>query len=176
MTAEDKPCIAISSCLLGNLVRYDGKQKGMPELYQHMQQYFNLLAVCPEVEMGLSVPRPAVQLTGNPQHPQMMGRDNETIDVTHEINNFCNTRPQTLKHICGYIFKSKSPSCGLRNIPVFQNGKIIQHNNRGLFAEAMIKHNPDLPVADETELNTVDNRNHFIQQGLNYIKQHADLF
>jgi len=170
MTTTDKPVIAISSCLLGNLVRYDGERKAMPELYQHMQQYFNLLAVCPEVEMGLSVPRPAVQLTGDPQHPRMTGRDDDAIDVTEAMNDFCNSRPQTLKHICGYIFKSKSPSCGLRNIPVFQTGKIIEQNSQGLFAKAITRHRPDLPVADETELDTPDKRDYFVQQALNYFE------
>lgn len=176
MPSADKPFIAISSCLLGNQVRYDGEPKGMPDIYQYMQKYFNLLAICPEVEIGLSVPRPAVQLTGNPQHPKMTGRDDDSIDVTSAMDDFCCARPQALKYICGYIFKSKSPSCGLRNIPVFQQDEIVEHNSQGLFAKAMIKYNPDLPMVDETELNTPSKRNHFVQQVLNYIEQHADYF
>lgn len=176
MSLTNKPIIAISSCLLGNLVRYDGECKGMPEIYQHMQQHFCLLAVCPEVEIGLGVPRPAVQLTGNPEQPSMTGRDNISLDVTDSMNNFCRTRPQTLKHIGGYIFKSKSPSCGLRNIPVLQQGNIIEPDSQGLFARAITQHNPDLPVVDETELNDLIKRNHFVQQVLNYLEQHPDLF
>ena len=69
MPLSRKPVIAISSCLLGMQVRYDGAIKTMPDIVQHMQQHFELLAVCPEVEIGLGVPRPALQLSGDPQTP-----------------------------------------------------------------------------------------------------------
>ena len=178
MTNAAKPLIAISSCLLGNRVRYDGDSKGVADIYQHMQQHFELLAICPEVEMGLSVPRPAVQLSGDPHHPSMTGRDDHSIDVTQGMRDFCNTRPHTLKHICAYIFKSRSPSCGIRNIPIYNitmPQQIINHNARGLFAEAMIKYLPELPVADETELNTHLEREHFVQRILDYVEQHSEL-
>ena len=75
--------------------------------------------------------------------------------------------------VCGYIFKSRSPSCGLRDIPVHDVSKaetrrIVEHNGRGLFADAIIKHAPRLPVADETELNSISQRDTFVQQALNY--------
>jgi uncharacterized protein YbbK (DUF523 family) len=176
MPITNKPVIAISSCLLGNRVRYDGELKAMPDIVQHFQLQFHLLAVCPEVEIGLGVPRPAVQLTGNPQHPHMTGRDDTSIDVTKAMNVFCNTQPPLLNHICGYIFKSKSPSCGLRNIPVFQNSEIVEHNSQGMFAHAMSQYNSSLPMADETELNTAGKRHHFLKQLLNYIEYHPDYF
>jgi len=178
MTSTAKQVIAISSCLLGNRVRYDGDSKGIADIYQHMQQHFDLLAVCPEVEIGLGVPRPAVQLTGDPQHPNITGRDDDTIDITKAMRTFCHTRPQTLKHICAYIFKSRSPSCGIRNIPIHNASmpqQIIEHNGRGLFAEAMIKYYPEMPVADETELTTHSEREHFVQRILDYIEQHPEL-
>lgn len=148
----------------------------MPDIYQYMQQHFDLLAVCPEVEIGLGVPRPAVQLSGDPLHPEMTGRDDDSIDVTERMHAFCHSRPQSLKHISGYIFKSRSPSCGIRNIPIHQDQQIIEPNGRGLFANAMLKFSPDLPITDETELNTPAERDYFVQQVLNYIQHHQNHF
>ena len=169
-TSQDKPVIAISSCILGDHVRYDGIIKSFPDIYQNLEKYFELLPICPEVEIGLTVPRPAVQLSDNTVSPKMTGRDNPDIDVTNEMMLFCDSKPATLNSICGYIFKSKSPSCGIRNIPVIKLGNIISQNNRGLFAQAIINYFDDLPVVDETELETEQQRNYFIQQVLNYNK------
>ncbi len=168
--SQKKPFIAISSCILGHHVRYDGEIKFFPAIYQHLENYFEFIPVCPEVETGLTVPRPAVQLSDNIESPKMTGRDNADIDITEQMLLFCNIKPKTLNLICGYIFKSKSPSCGLRNIPVFRNGKVIAQNNRGLFAQAIINYFDDLPVIDETQLTTEQQRNYFIQQVINYSK------
>ncbi|HEX5635958.1 MAG TPA: DUF523 domain-containing protein, partial [Gammaproteobacteria bacterium] len=169
--AATKPIIAISSCLLGQRVRYDGEIKSFVDITQHLQQYFDLLPVCPEVEIGLGVPRPAVQLTGNPSHPRMTGRDNPEIDVTTAMRVYCATKPQQLTNICGYAFKSKSPSCGLKNIPVVNNGIVIDDNQRGLFAQRITMLWPDLPVCDENDLLTAESRQKFITQVLAYKKQ-----
>jgi uncharacterized protein YbbK (DUF523 family) len=165
-----KPIIAISSCLLGQRVRYDGEIKSFADITQHLQQYFDLLPVCPEVEIGLGVPRPAVQLTGNPSHPRMTGRDNPEIDVTTAMRVYCATKPQQLTNICGYVFKSKSPSCGLKNIPVFNDGKMIADNQHGLFAQRITELWPKLPVCDETDLLTAQSRQQFIERVLAYRK------
>lgn len=166
-----KPPLAISSCILGQRVRYDGEIKSYADICQHLQQHFELIPVCPEVEIGLGVPRPAVQLTGNPLQPRMTGRDNPEIDVTTEMRAFCTTKPQQLNTICGYVFKSKSPSCGLKNIPVFNNGIIIDDNQRGLFAQRITELWPELPICDENDLLTAESRQQFITQVLAYKKQ-----
>lgn len=167
---DNKPVLAISSCLFGHRVRYDGQLKGLPELVQYMQRHFELLPVCPEVEIGLSVPRPAVQLSGDPEQPNMTGRDDASIEVSDAMRTFCLSRPQSLKHIVGYVFKSRSPSCGIRQIPVFQDQAIIAHDNAGLFADAIINQFSQLPICDETELISETQRDYFVQQVLNYIK------
>ncbi len=165
---KTRPDIAISSCILGNAVRYDGESKYLPEICTELQQHFNLIAVCPEVEIGLGVPRPPVQLTGNPDQPEMTGRDNPDINVTDKMRTYCHRKPPQLNHIYGYVFKSKSPSCGIHGIPVFDHGNIIDNDNRGLFADAMIKLYPDLPISDEVSLMHPEQRHQFIQQVLHY--------
>lgn len=168
-----KPVIAISSCILGQRVRYDGEIKSYAELTQYLLQHFELIPVCPEVEIGLGVPRPAVQLTGDPVNPRMTGRDNPDIDVTTSMREFCANRPQQLTNICGYVFKSKSPSCGIKNIPVFDQGKIIADNQRGLFAQRIVELWPELPVCDENDLLTAESRQQFIERVQIYIKRHT---
>lgn len=164
------PKIGISSCILGHHVRYDGDIKSFPEICDALSQHFELVSVCPEVEIGLSVPRPPVQLSENLEHPKMTGRDDPSIDVTDSMYQFCNSKPQQLTDLCGYIFKSKSPSCGVRNIPVFGQDEILSDNHRGLFAHAMMTLFPDMPIVDETELASAAQRNQFIQLVLNYYK------
>lgn len=163
-----KPLLAISSCITGQRVRYDGVIKSFAEIHRQLQQHFELLTVCPEVEIGLPVPRPPVQLSGDIFLPRMTGRDNPLIDVTTDMRTFCATRPQQLKNICGYVFKSKSPSCGLKNIPIFRDGKMIADNQRGLFAQAIVERWPDLPVIEETELQTIEQLRQFIQRALTF--------
>ncbi|MDH5473620.1 MAG: DUF523 domain-containing protein [Gammaproteobacteria bacterium] len=164
----DRPIIAISSCILGQPVRYDGKIKHYPELCQQLEAHFNLLPVCPETEIGLGVPRPAVQLTGDPRQPHMTGRDDSSINITDIMHHYCSTKLLSLTHISGYVFKSRSPSCGLDHIPVFNNQQIIADNNSGLFADSVIKQYPALPITDETRLEHEQHRETFIQQVLDY--------
>ena len=171
MTA--RPVIAISSCILGNRVRYDGELKHIPELCEQLQQHFQLLAVCPEVEIGLSVPRPPLQLSRDAGgRVRMIGRDDRSIDVSDAMDAFCRARPDTLSDICGYVFKSRSPSCGLRNIPLLLEQGHIDDNHAGLFARAMMDRYPDLPVADEMALQSSRQRQLFIRQALDYRRHH----
>ncbi len=166
-----KPMLAISSCLLGNRVRYDGELKHFPRLCAELQKQFELVPVCPEVEIGLGVPRPPLQLSGDAKRPRMTGRDDAGIDVTENMYAFCEQRKQSLKHVNGYVFKARSPSCGLHDIPLFANDETIENNLRGLFAEAMVKQYPELPVADEEQLDSPESLQQFIQQVLDYCKK-----
>lgn len=163
-----QPVIAVSSCLLGNRVRYNGEIKQFDALIQQLQQHFEFIAVCPEVEIGLPVPRPPVQLSGDAQAPRMTGRDDATLDITERMRAYCVTKPRELEQICGYVFKSRSPSCGLHDVPLFDAGKIILPNHRGLFAQAITARWPDLPVADELQLNDATARAQFIRRVLDF--------
>lgn len=149
---SNKIKIGVSQCLLGDAVRYDGESKPNIIVIDELSKLFELIAVCPEVEAGLSIPRPAVQLTGDPANPRLTGRDNPDIDVTDLMLSYCRQKPQTLSDLCGFIFKSRSPSCGLNSTPVFIKNECLTETSRGVFARAMCAHYPDLPVIDDTEL------------------------
>ncbi len=166
--APRKPVVAISSCLLGNRVRYDGELKHFPELCAELAEYFELRAVCPEVEIGLNVPRPPLILANTADGVHMVGRDDAQIDVTDAMRHFCSDKPQQLLDIAGYVFKARSPSCGLRNLPLYDGDRVIDDNIRGLFAATIVERFPGLPVAEEEDLLEHEHRAQFIQQVLNY--------
>ncbi|HED24815.1 MAG TPA: DUF1722 domain-containing protein [Firmicutes bacterium] len=162
---ENKIRVGISECLLGHSVRYDGGHKLNPYITGILGQFFDFVYVCPEVECGLPVPREALNLNGDPSAPRMItARSN--IDHTEKMIRFCSTRIEDLKkeNLCGFIFKSKSPSCGLYRIKVYQNSKSRFKSGRGLFAAALVQSFPLLPVEDEGRLNDPGLRENFIEK------------
>jgi uncharacterized protein YbbK (DUF523 family) len=130
--------------LLGQQVRYDGDHKRVDVLADELATRFEWIAVCPEVGAGMGVPRPPVQLVGDPEAPRMVTRDGDR-DWTDEMLAFAAAELDRLDalRICGFVFKSRSPSCGLHDTP---------HPGEGLFARALRRRFPDIALADETEL------------------------
>jgi len=108
--------------------------------------------VCPEVEIGLSVPRPPIQLNGTLDAITLQGRDDPLIDITQAMQNYCQLRPPQLDSIHGYIFKSKSPSCGIQKIPLFDGYGNINTFTQGVFVSAILQRFPTLPITDELTL------------------------
>jgi len=159
-----RPILGVSQCLLGSRVRYDGECKSCPAVTEHLASRFELVAVCPEVEAGFSVPRPPVQLSTDIVAPRMTGRDNPTLDVTEQILEYTRRKLEQLTHLDGYVFKSRSPSCGLNSTPVFIDGHCVSDTSRGLFAREFCRRFPDLPVIEERALESVDQRRAFIDR------------
>ena len=147
-----KPRIGISRCLLGDAVRYDGQSKANRIILDELTRLFDFIPVCPEVEAGLSIPRPPVQLSDSIEQPRLLGRDDPSIDITQQMLDYCQLKPEELGELAGFIFKSRSPSCGLKSAPVFIDGRQVTDNSRGIFARAMCARYPDLTVIEETEL------------------------
>jgi len=165
----EKPLVGVSRCLLGDAVRYDGDSKANTIVIERLGDLFELLPLCPEVEAGLSVPRPPVQLTGSIDHPRMTGRNDPGLDVTDRMQAYCNSRPAELDQLSGFVFKSRSPSCGLYSTPVFIEGECISETSRGLFARAMTTTFPELPVIEESELEVMDKYKRFIDEVFQYM-------
>jgi uncharacterized protein YbbK (DUF523 family) len=163
-----KPRLGVSQCLLGDAVRYDAGSKPSSVVIDILAKTFELISVCPEVEAGMSVPRPAVQLTGSIAQPRMTGRDNPGLDVTGQIIEFAEQRLPALEHIHGFVFKSRSPSCGLNSTPVFIDGVCVTESSRGLFARALCRHYPDLPVIEDNELDSKQALQTFIDAVMAY--------
>ena len=113
--------LGVSTCLLGEKVRYDGGHKLNRYVRDTLGQYFDYVPVCPEVECGLPVPREALRLTGDPETPRLV--TNKTgHDYTEHMQTWGRKRLAELEQedLCGYIFKSRSPSSGMERIKVYR--------------------------------------------------------
>lgn len=155
----NKPKIGVSRCLLGDAVRYDGQSKPCAIVIDKLTEHFELIPICPEVEAGLNIPRPPVQLTGSIEQPRLIGRDDPSIDVTDLMHDYCQTKIPSFNELSGFILKSRSPSCGLYSTPVFIDGELATGTSSGVFARALQVAYPDLPMIEETQLeppNTLD--------------------
>ncbi len=160
----DKIRIGVSSCLLGEQVRWDGGHKRDPFVVDLLGLYFEWVPVCPEVEAGMGVPRETVQLTGKPENPRMIGTRSGR-DWTSVMNRYALRRVREISHLdlSGYIFKKRSPSCGVERVPVYPGpGKPPELSGRGLFAAALCRQMPWLPVEEEGRLNDPQLRENFI--------------
>ncbi len=167
---KQKPLLGISQCLTDCIVRYDGQSEFQPVLVHELQKYFELLTVCPEVECGMGVPRPPIELVEFNQSIRVMGRDNKQLDVTDSLNNFSNTKMALLANLSGYIFKSRSPSCGLGSTVIFNSmGECVRLSN-GIFADKFVATYPMLPVIEDTELENIKTLDKFIGKVKNYFK------
>jgi uncharacterized protein YbgA (DUF1722 family)/uncharacterized protein YbbK (DUF523 family) len=161
--------VGVSSCLLGEKVRWDGNHKQDSVIKNQLRRIFEWVPTCPEVEIGMGIPRESVQLTGGSKAPLMVGNRTGT-DWTRRMNRYSQKRSAELERmdVCGYIFKSKSPSCGIGRIPVIgKNGK-PQRNGRGLFAEAFMRQCSLIPVEDEDRLHDARIRENFITRVFAY--------
>ena len=166
---HEKPPVGVSRCLLGDAVRYDAESEASLIVIEQLGDLFELVPVCPEVEAGLAVPRPPVQLTGSIDHPYMTGRKDPGLDVTERMLAYCNSRPAELNQLCGFVFKSRSPSCGLNSTPVYINGECVTETSSGLFARAMTTMYPDLPAIEDGELEKPDEYQQFIDDVYQYM-------
>ncbi len=165
---SEQPVVAISSCLLGEKVRYDGKHKRDDCIEQYLSSRVDWKPVCPEVGAGLGVPRPPVQLVGEKGRPVALGVENANLDVTDALLHYAREMLQELQGVSGYIFKSRSPSCGLTDTPLFSTDGHDKGFTSGIYARVITTALPDLPVIDEQRLRYMHSRELFIQQVLAY--------
>ncbi len=161
----DQPIkVGISSCLLGNKVRYDGGHKLERFIVETLGQYVRFVPVCPEVECGLPVPREAMRLVGDPRAPRLVAiRSGE--DYTDRMLSWTQGRLVQLEceELCGFIFKSDSPSSGMERVKVYDQHGIPSKTGVGIFAQAFMRHFPLLPVEEEGRLHDPKLRENFIE-------------
>ncbi len=133
-----RPTIAISRCLLGEAVRYDGRSKPVPELIEVISRVYEIIPVCPEVEAGLSIPRPPVELVQlEDKRIITRGRDDHTIDATLSLKRQADHFIQQHAQMDAALLQNRSPSCGVGDAPLFTNrGREIMLRD-GLFCAAL---------------------------------------
>lgn len=161
----EKIRLGISSCLLGNNVRYDGGHKLDRSLTDTLGKYVDYVPVCPEVECGLGIPRPSMRLEGNPDASRLIVTSTRE-DLTERMETWAKKRVTELEKedLCGFIFKSDSPSSGMERVKIYNEKTMPVKNGVGLFAAMFMEHFPLLPVEDEGRLHDPGLRENFIER------------
>jgi uncharacterized protein YbgA (DUF1722 family)/uncharacterized protein YbbK (DUF523 family) len=169
MTEFQRVRIGISSCLLGEAVRYDGGHKRDSFLTDVFGKYVEWVSVCPEFEIGLGVPRESLRLVDETGSVRLVAPASGA-DHTQAMKAYARKRLAELQkqNLCGYILKRDSPSCGMERVRVYRDGAVLHRSGRGLFAENLVKRFPHLPVEEEGRLNDVRIRENFVSQVFAY--------
>ncbi|GAM08997.1 putative protein [Geobacter sp. OR-1] len=164
----DRIRIGVSACLLGERTRYDGGHKHDRYITGTIGELFDLVAVCPEVECGLPVPREPMRLEGDPAAPRLVVISSGE-ELTLKMAEYCTRKVGELRtcNICGFILKARSPSCGVFGVPVTASGEPAM-SGRGLFAAAVTKALPLLPLEEEERMADPELRRNFLERVIAY--------
>ncbi len=157
--------LGISSCRLGENVRYDGGHKLDRFFQDTWGEYVEYISVCPEVESGLGIPRESMHLEGDLYSPRLITTRTRQ-DMTQRMVKWARKRVVQLEKeaLCGFIFKSESPSCGIKRVKVYNEKGTPVKKGVGIFAKIFMEHFPLLPVEDERRLHDLNLRENFIER------------
>jgi len=163
--------IGVSACLLGEKVRFDGGHKRDPYLVESFGRYVEWVPVCPEVELGLGTPRETLRLVRISSGIRMI-MPRTGADHTEAMRAYAARRVGELakENLSGYILKKDSPSCGMERVRVFDAHGVPAKSGRGLFAEALLQHFPNLPVEEEGRLTDPRLRENFVERVFAYAR------
>lgn len=173
--AQFKIPVGISACVMGEEVRFNGGHKRSRFCTDDLSKYFDYRPVCPEVAIGLGIPRQAIRLVGQTaqdHHPRAVGVDTPDLDVTEPLIQFANDFSNKATDLCGFIFMQKSPSCGVYDVKRYlpnghSEGKVV-----GLFAKRIMANNPLLPIEEAGRLNDAALRENFMLRVFTYHDWH----
>lgn len=162
--------IAVSSCLLGEAVRYDGTDKLIEYITQHLALNYNLISICPEMAVGMGVPRPPIHLVSDGEGIQVVGIENPEKNMTSPLTGYGNKVIEEYPDICGYILKKNSPSCGIKNVKVLNANGEYERKGQGIYVASILNNFPSLPVIDEEDFLDDKVREKFLYRVAEYSK------
>ena len=166
---KSKIKIGISSCLLGEKVRYNGDHKRHWYINEILGQYFDYVPFCPEVEVGMGVPRPSVRLVGTVEKTRMIDPKSGK-DWTEKMVRYSKKKAAKLEGLHGFILKKGSPSCGPFRVKLYGEKGIPFTAIQGLFAKELIAKYPHIPIEDEGRLNDEKIRENFLTRIFAYAR------
>jgi uncharacterized protein YbgA (DUF1722 family)/uncharacterized protein YbbK (DUF523 family) len=165
MTDNNQPRVGVSACLMGQPVRFDAGHRKNRFLVEDCAGFFQLHPVCPEAELGLGIPRPALQLRQYDQQVRLVYSKNPAHELTPDMRAFAEQRIDVFEQLDGFVFKKDSPSCGLERVPVYDNvSGMRERKGTGVFAETFRRRHPMVPVEDEGRLQDRDIRQNFLER------------
>jgi len=163
--------IGSSACVLGQKVRFDGGHKRSTFVVNKLPEHYQLIPFCPEVGIGMSTPRPAIQLREIAGEIQLVDSKTGEQNYTRQMNEYFSLNEEKLGQLDGYILAAKSPSCGLERIKVHtEEGNVLHRNGRGIFAAQLKQVYPNLPVEEDGRLNDNGIRESFFTR----VQAHAE--
>ncbi len=159
-------CLAVSRCLLGERVRFDGGHKRDAYVTEVLANHFDLVPVCPEVAIGMGVPREPIHLVKTKRGLRAIGVQHRDLDVTDKLREYGKAMAKALSDIDGYIFKKNSPSCGVEGVRLYGIGEIPFAAGVGIYAQAFMSQRSWLPVVEEGHLSDPVLRENFLERVL----------
>jgi len=152
---SDRPQIGISSCLLGDTVRFDGGHKRSPFCTNNLADYVDYVKVCPEMAIGMGSPRPSIRLVKKQQNDHLSIRiiSAEGEDFTDRMKSFSHQQAAKLGHLSGYIVCAKSPTCGMERVKVYNENGYGSKDGMGVYTRILQQHHPLLPIEEQGRLN-----------------------
>ena len=174
MGGSDLLRLGISSCLLGQQVRFDGGHKRDAFLVDTLGPLVEWVPVCPEVELGLGTPRETLRLVRKDDLVRMV-QPKSGRDITDEMRAWARTRVEALadERLAGHVLKKASPSCGMERVRIYAESGTAEKGGRGLFADALIARFPLLPVEEEGRLFDPRLRENFVERIFAYARLRA---
>ncbi len=160
--------IGISACLTGQEVRFDRSHKRSNFCMDELSNFVSFVPYCPEVAVGLPVPRPTVRQVKQDDIIKVC-RPDGSMDVSQELKEFGEQVAQQSGKLSGFVFCAKSPSCGMERVKIYsEQGNLLSNDGIGAFAEQIMKHNPLLPCEENGRLNDALLRENFVTRVLVY--------
>ena len=171
--AEDsrKIPVGVSSCLIGEKVRFDGGHKQNRYVLDTLGQFFRFRPFCPEIAVGLGVPRETIRLVSIDGRVEAIGNKNAELNVTDALRQSADDQANWHARVFGYIVKKDSPSCGMERVRVYR-GDHPQRDGAGLYTERMMQNFPALPVEEEGRLGDPVLRESFVKRVIIYKRWH----
>lgn len=166
--------VGISQCLTGAPVRYDGGHRNSKFCNQELSDIFKFETFCPEVGIGLPIPRKTIRLVGTVDNPKAVYSDDTGEDFTQDLSNYADKHIKKLNELSGFVFCKASPSCGTHRVKVYNDKGHSESKGVGIFAARVQKLVPNLPVEDDGRLNDPLIRDSFIKRVYIY-KEWQDL-
>jgi uncharacterized protein YbgA (DUF1722 family)/uncharacterized protein YbbK (DUF523 family) len=169
--------IGISSCLLGENVRFDSGHKKNAYITAVLLDYFKFVPFCPEVKIGLGIPREPIRLVNIDDEVHCIGTKNRELDVTQALKNTAEEQRHWHGDLCGYILKKDSPSCGMARVKLYSNADSKSNHSTkdgvGIYAQRLMENFPFLPIEEEGRLTDAHLRENFIQRVYIYSRWRA---
>lgn len=192
---NEKILLGVSSCLLGEKVRYDGAHKKNNYILETLGKYFAFYSFCPEMAIGMGVPRETIRLVelnaGNDNaQVRVIGVKDPVFDVTTKLASIADDQADWLPHVFGYILKKGSPSCGMERVKQYRVTNAasnhveidpqewtyhVEHHGTGLFAKSLLQNHPNLPLEEEGRLCDPVLRENFVNRVFAYKRWHDDV-